>query len=310
MDSRQLSYFRAVVDHGSFTQAADALEMTQPSLSLSIRKLEKELDVQLLSRGRAGVSTTEAGDYLYKVAAKMETLMTDADQRIREIANGAAGNITINSAPEFNWAFMPEVLYRMREASPDVRIFLDDPEPTITLQRVLDGTSDLGLMPSTDPLAFAQQWQDDLVVHVAAEFPFVVGIPERLAHLPDPVSLVDIATETWILPPRNPQFVGLPETLDKIWEHHPSAVPKHVQEISTLQTGIPLVAGGVGVCLFPDSVRNQAGSRVLTRGIEEDFPAFQAVLLYRKDKDLSPAANHLVDTILEVGSEYNYSHVH
>lgn len=310
MDSRQLSYFRAVVDHGSFTQAADALEMTQPSLSLSIRKLEKELDVQLLSRGRAGVSTTEAGDYLYKVAAKMETLMTEADQRIREIAMGAAGNITINSAPEFNWAFMPEVLSRMREASPDVRIFLDDPEPTITLQRVLDGTSDLGLMPSTDPLAFAQMWQDELVVHVAAEFPFVVGIPERLSYLPDPVSLVDIATETWILPPRHPEFIGLPETLDKIWENHPGAIPKHVQEISTLQTGIPLVAGGVGVCLFPDSVRNQAGSRVLTREIKEDFPAFQAVLLYRKDKDLSPAANHLVDTILEVGSEYNYSHNH
>ena len=51
MDTRQLLYFRAVVDNGSFTHAAESLDMTQPSLSLSIRKLEKELNAQLLSRG-------------------------------------------------------------------------------------------------------------------------------------------------------------------------------------------------------------------------------------------------------------------
>ena len=84
MDSRQLLYFRSVVDYGSFTHAAEALDMTQPSLSLSIRKLEKELDVQLLTRGRAGVKTTEAGDYLYSIAAKMNTLLSDAAQHITE----------------------------------------------------------------------------------------------------------------------------------------------------------------------------------------------------------------------------------
>jgi len=75
MDTRQLLYFRAVVDNGSFTHAAAALEMTQPSLSLSIRKLEKELNTQLLSRGRSGVTTTEAGDYVYDTALKVDALL-------------------------------------------------------------------------------------------------------------------------------------------------------------------------------------------------------------------------------------------
>lgn len=307
MDSRQLSYFRAVVDHGSFTHAAEALEMTQPSLSLSIRKLEKELDVQLLSRGRAGVSTTEAGDYLYKVAVKMESLMSEADRRIREIAGGLAGKISIMSAPEFNWAFMPEVVSRMLEAAPDVHIFLEDPMPTKTLECVLDGSVDLGLMPSTDPRAFAQRYQDELVVHVAAEFPFQVALPKRLASLPNPVSLMDVATETWVLPPRHPEFIGLPELLDKVWSVNPAATPEHIQFISTLQTAIPLVAGGVGVALLPDSAQLHAGQSIEFRDIKEDFPPMQALLIYRKDKDLSPAANHLVDIILEVGAEGEYS---
>ena len=306
MDSRQLSYFRSVVDHGSFTHAAAALDMTQPSLSLSIRKLEKELDVQLLFRGRAGVSTTEAGDYLYEIAIKMETLMAEADQRIREIAGGLAGSISINAAPEFNWAFMPEVLSRMCEIAPDVKLFLEDPEPIITLERVLDGSIDLGLMPSIDPRAFAQQHQDQLVVHVVAEFPMLLAVPERLKDLPDEVSLADVTQETWILPKHHDEFPGLPDLLRTAWFQNPESKPAHIQEVSTLQTAMPLVAGGIGVALLPDSAQRHAGDHVFFKKIKGDFPGMQAILIYRKDKDLSPAANQLVDIILEVGAEGKY----
>lgn len=87
MDSRQLHHFRAVVDHGSFTQAAEALQLTQPSLSLTVRKLEKDLNVKLLSRGRGGVHTTEAGDYLYGVATSINSLLTTATARLAEFAS-------------------------------------------------------------------------------------------------------------------------------------------------------------------------------------------------------------------------------
>ncbi|ACP33647.1 LysR family transcriptional regulator [Corynebacterium aurimucosum] len=87
MDSRQLHHFRAVVDHGSFTQAAEALQLTQPSLSLTVRKLEKDLNVKLLSRGRGGVRTTEAGDYLYGVAISVDSLLTTATARLAEFAS-------------------------------------------------------------------------------------------------------------------------------------------------------------------------------------------------------------------------------
>ncbi|HCG3140415.1 TPA: LysR family transcriptional regulator [Corynebacterium striatum] len=303
MDSRQLLYFRAVVDHGSFTHAAEALDMTQPSLSLSIRKLEKELNVQLLTRGRAGVKTTEAGVYLYSIASKVETLLSDATQRISEIAEGTAGSVSISSAPEFNWLFMPEVLHRMFESAPDVNIFLDDPEPTITLNRVLEGSIDLGLMPSTDPQAFAQRYRDELIVHEATEMEFRVAVPERLSHLPDPVSLADLSKETWILPPRHPEFIGMPELLDQVFLKTPGAVPSRIQEISTLQTGLPLVSGGIGICLLPSSAQALNHRGIHYHRIAEGIPPMQALLIFRRDRDLSPAAKQLVDLILDVGGE-------
>ncbi|MDO5032913.1 LysR family transcriptional regulator [Corynebacterium sp.] len=89
MNSRQLHYFRTVVDHGSFTHAAESLDMTQPSLSLAVRKLEQDLNVQLLSRNRTGVTTTQAGRYLYGVALEVANLLATAEARLADFAEDA-----------------------------------------------------------------------------------------------------------------------------------------------------------------------------------------------------------------------------
>lgn len=179
-------------------------------------QVRKELDVELISRGRAGVRTTEAGDSLYSVTVKLQTLLAEADQRIPDIAHGRAGTISVCSAPEFNWTLMPEVLHRLQKAAPTVMVFLSDPSPGETLARVIDGSVDVGLMPSADPSAFAHRYQDELVVHTAAVFPFMLGLPEHLRHLPDPISLMDLADETWVMPPHNAEFSGLREVLSKM----------------------------------------------------------------------------------------------
>lgn len=111
---------------------------------------------------------------------------------------------------------MPEVIHRLQEAAPTVKVFLSDPSPSETLARVLDGSVAVGLMPSTDPSAFAHRYQDELVVHTAAVLPFVLGLPARLRHLPDPISLMDLADETWVIPTHNAEFSGLREVLSKM----------------------------------------------------------------------------------------------
>src|SRR5688500_18345847 len=101
MESRQLHYYRTVVEHGSFTQAASALHMTQPSLSLVVRRLEEEFGVTLLVRSRQGVRTTEAGAYLYATAVRVMEQMHSAAEHLRSLAEGHAGRIVLSSAPIF-----------------------------------------------------------------------------------------------------------------------------------------------------------------------------------------------------------------
>lgn len=272
MDSRQLHHFRSVVDHGSFTQAAEALQLTQPSLSLTVRKLEKDLNVKLLSRGRGGVRTTEAGDYLYGVAASIDSLLTTATTRLAEIASGSAGSVTLCSAPEFNWLYMPEILCRMRLRAPEVSVSLKDLEPTATLREVLDGSAELGILLTTNPQRFRQDYGAQLTIDCAAEIEVRVALPERLKGLPDPVRLTDLSAETWLLPPRWPELSGLPEAMDQVWAKAALSKPVTVQEVPTLQTGLPLVAGDYGISLLPHTAQALGQQGVHFRRIAEALP--------------------------------------
>ena len=71
MDLRQLRYFIAIVEQGSFSKAAEFLNVAQPALSLHVRNLESELGCALLFRSPQGVVATEAGDILVRNARIM-----------------------------------------------------------------------------------------------------------------------------------------------------------------------------------------------------------------------------------------------
>lgn len=303
MDSRQLHHFRAVVDHGSFTQAAEALQLTQPSLSLTVRKLEKDLNVKLLSRGRGGVQTTEAGDYLYGVATSIDSLLTTATARLAEIASGSAGSVTLCSAPEFNWLYMPAILGRMRQRAPEISVSLKDSDPTTIVKQVLDGSVEIGILLTTNLQRFHQDYGKKLTIDCVAEMGLRVALPQRLEGLPAPVRLADLSAETWLLPPRWPEINGLPEVMDQVWAAAGLSTPTAVQEIPTLQTGLPLVAGDYGICLMPHTAQALGQQGVHFRRIADTLPSLQALVIHRADRALSPTARTLVNILRSTRTE-------
>ncbi len=85
---RQIKYFASVVEHGSFTQAADELYISQSAVSQQISALERELGVKLLERGNRSFTLTAAGEYFY---AHCKDVLSAADALVRETRRVAAG---------------------------------------------------------------------------------------------------------------------------------------------------------------------------------------------------------------------------
>ncbi len=294
MDSRQLHYYRTVVEHESFTDAASSLHMTQPSLSLVVRKLEEEFGVALLVRSRQGVRTTEAGAYLYATAVRVLDQLHSATEHLRSLAKGHAGRIVLSSAPIFNWEYLPRILSTLREQSPDVDLAIQDPPPDQTITNVMEGQADIGIVASSDLDLMRQMYGDRLTMQVAKELPLKAVLPPGHTSTSARVSLADLRHEPWLVPAANTKFPGLPELLESFWRENPDTRPDTVQQTSTLQTALPLVAGGMGIALMPSTVQRVAHRSVIVREVIEKIPPLLAIVLWRTGEDTSPAVQRVI----------------
>src|SRR5215210_5100277 len=116
MDTRQLASFCAVVDHESFSLAAEQLGVTQPAVSLQIRSLEKRLGRQLLDR---------AGRRLYRSAQRMLALEEQLLDEIADAGDGElAGTLEIGASTGPGGSVVPLLLCEFQRANPSLRISL------------------------------------------------------------------------------------------------------------------------------------------------------------------------------------------
>jgi DNA-binding transcriptional LysR family regulator len=106
MDLKQLGYFLAVVEHRSFRKAADALNISQPALSISIKRLEESLGCPLLDRALGRVVPTQFGLSLCQSTRRIKQEVKLAQDRLYEIHGLARGQVRIGVSPyAFTHAF-------------------------------------------------------------------------------------------------------------------------------------------------------------------------------------------------------------
>jgi DNA-binding transcriptional LysR family regulator len=125
MDTRQLAAFCAVVEHSSFSQAADQLGVTQPAVSLQIRSLEQRIGQQLLDRSGRRVEPTEAGLRLYRGAQRLLALEQQVLAELGEEAEGELkGRLEIGASTGPGGSVLPVVLGEFQQLHPLVHVAL------------------------------------------------------------------------------------------------------------------------------------------------------------------------------------------
>src|SRR5919204_1643212 len=146
MTIQQLTYFLAAVEHGSFSAAAEALHLAQPSLSAQIRRLEGELGVKLFVRRGRGLVLTEAGRALRPEA---ENVLQAVDQaatsvaEVRELRGGTAAFGTFGSATYY---LLADYVDDFRRRHPDVRLRVVGQNSSEVADAVRDGRLEAGLI--------------------------------------------------------------------------------------------------------------------------------------------------------------------
>ncbi len=143
----QLQHFLAVADQGSVRAAADALGLSQPAVSKSLRALETALGATLIQRDARGSKLTPPGRLLYSRARLIENEVHRASAEIRDLAGIDGGRIAIGASAIPSIVLMPRALEQIRKQHRNVFIDVVGGMPSVLLPRLLDGGLDFIVGP-------------------------------------------------------------------------------------------------------------------------------------------------------------------
>jgi len=143
---KRLSYFCQLSKIGSFTKAAHQIGIAQSALSISIKKLEQEVDLKLINRSEKNSLLTAEGQILYTAAQKLLLQAKQVELEIQEIKELTQGTIRLGLSAMMGSYFFPQVLTQFKQDYPGINIVLID-QGTNTLERMLiNGELDLALV--------------------------------------------------------------------------------------------------------------------------------------------------------------------
>ncbi|HEU0160114.1 MAG TPA: LysR family transcriptional regulator, partial [Hyphomicrobiaceae bacterium] len=115
MDYRQLQLFLATAERLNLSHAAEAMNITQPGLSKSMHRLQKELGTRLYHRRGRGIELTESGRALLRHVKVIETQLSDARSEVMGIAGGTLGHARIGAGPSWLSRHLPETIARVMQ---------------------------------------------------------------------------------------------------------------------------------------------------------------------------------------------------
>ena len=285
MDLRRLEIFVKVADLGSFSRAAEALFLTQPTVSEHVRALEDALGVQLLDRLGRGATPTRAGALLLGYARRMLALAREASQAIEQFQGRVSGELMVGGSTIPGEYVVPPLIGAFRGKYPDVRISLLIGSSREVQAWVEDGRVEIGVVgaaPAVRVLEGRQLMADELVVVVGAEHSWA-GRPT--------VSLADLKAEPMILRERGS---GSRETFERALESVGLDLGdfRIVGEIASTQAIKQAVRAGVGVSLISRrAVEDECRARLLVCVKIRDLTVTRAFyLLTHRDRTRSPLA--------------------
>jgi len=175
MDARQLEIFVKVAELGSFSKAAEALFLTQPTVSEHIRGLEEELGVRLLDRLGRGAAPTKAGQLLLGYGRRILELHREARQALDQFQGRMSGELVIAASTIPGEYVLPALIGRFKEKYPDIAISLLIGDTQRAVEWVLEGRAELavaGAQIDHRALEYRELMPDELVLVVSAAHPW------------------------------------------------------------------------------------------------------------------------------------------
>jgi DNA-binding transcriptional LysR family regulator len=292
MNMAQLKAFLAVVQHGSFSKAAERLYLTQPAVSRQVQALEDLLGMRLFDRVGRSIILTQAGNILHHHAHIALRTLEDARETINQLRGLQRGHLRISAASTIGTYMLPEPLGEFKSRFPDIEISLAITNKARVIQQVLNHEVELGFVgPPVDPAELVKE------EYLLDEMVLIVAPSHRLAH-EESVGVAELKDEVFIL---REQGSGTREILEEEFGRVRVSLRK-AMELGSTEAVKQAVAANLGVSIvskFAITLEILQGRLAVVRLRELDLRR-QLLMIHHRGRTLSPAAREFCSLVRRI----------
>lgn len=290
MDIHRLEVFCKLVDLGSFTKAADAVYLSQPTVSELMRTLEEEVQEKLLDRLGRQVLPTQAGKILYKYARKIIQVRDEAAQAIENYKGNLAGHLYIGASTIPGTYILPQLIGIFKSKNPSIQVTMKISSSRVVDERVMTGDVEFGVVGAKwneAGLVWEEIFSDELVLAVYPKHPWAQK---------KSVTLKELEKEPIIIRERDS---GTQKVMSDILEKNglDSARLNVIAEMGSTEAVKQSVKAQIGVAILSqqaitEDITHGSLVKVPIKGVRFKRPFY---LIKRKKRNLSPICMVFLD---------------
>ncbi|WP_341870774.1 LysR family transcriptional regulator [Rahnella contaminans] len=295
INNRDLDYFVTAAEMINLRLASQNLNITQPALSKSITRLEKELGIKLFKRVGRGLELTEAGRILYQRGLALQNSYHEMAEVMTELSSGAGGIVRVGVSGSATQFLLPEICKTLQLQVPNVKleiqIGMNDVLFTLMERHVIDII--IGpLVNYESPVVQVPVTADRVVVAASRDHPLAGR----------PVSLRDMSRYGWILPAKT---VSMRQWLDKMFYENHCPLPDVKVEISSLASVPGLIAKSGLLSFLSENilVEEEFISRLIRIDNDQLMMPRRVGITWREGAFLSPATQKVIEVTQNVGKK-------
>ena len=305
MNQQQLSQleFSAIVSflevaaRGSFTEAATALNLSQPTVSQQVQRLERFVGAQLLHRKSNGVYVSDEGKVFLKHCRACLEAMGTGVRAVAEYSQTIRGEVTIGLTPSASHRCLSEILPQYCQQYPGVAVRVLEDYPDALIAGLQRQTLDLAILSLPIPL-------ENLTVEVLYEEPLMLTLAVNHSLAPiEAIAWETLSNLPFVLP-RQRIDLGIRQIIETLFCSRGSQLHP-VAEVSGFHSLRQLVLTNFGVTFFPQCLTRQdvAEGKLIVKPVKELFLSHQVALVSQKQHQATLAAEKLAELICTYASK-------
>jgi len=295
LNLKQLEAFYLVIKRGSFTKAAEELNVTQPAVTIQVRALEKSLNLKLIQQVGKKVHLNEAGELLYQYAEKIFDLVNEADEKMRDFKKLLRGTLRIGTTKNYARYIMPSILSEFQRRFPRIKVILDEGNSESMARSVAEMKNELAIIAQ---LNLDRKIKSKFFSTV--EF-VLVASPEHRFSKQEIVSLRELNGEPVILREKGS---GSREAILRKFQEY-GIWPSVIIESSSLDFIVDYVKQNKAVSFMfqPDIQEELEMGTLKVIPLEEGNIIFFTDIIYHGEKPLSPPGQAFLNMVEELKRE-------